>query len=61
MEKASNERPDVVMLDRALPDIKNGLETLRKLRLYEVNTGYFHLILLADKMNKEAFRIAESL
>ena len=61
LEKAHNERPDVIMLDLAMPDIKNGLEMIRKLRLHEVNTGHFHLILLADRMNEEALRIAESL
>jgi signal transduction histidine kinase/DNA-binding response OmpR family regulator len=61
LEKARNEKPDVIMFDLAMPDIKNGLEMLRKLRLDEENTGHVHLILLADRMNDEALRIAESL
>jgi PAS domain S-box-containing protein len=61
LEKAHNEKPDVIMLDLAMPDIKNGLETLKKLRLLEETTGHIHVILLADRMNEYAQRIAESL
>jgi PAS domain S-box-containing protein len=61
LEKVRNEKPDVIMFDLAMPDTKNGLEMLRKLRLDEKNTRHVHLILLADRMNDEALRIAESL
>ncbi len=59
-KKAQIENPDVIMLNMEAPDIKKGMETLKKLRLDE-STAHIHIILLADEMNKDARRIAETL
>ncbi len=61
LKKARNEKPDVIMLDLAMPDIKNGLEMFKKLRLDEEKTGHIHIILLADKTNECAQKIVETL
>jgi CheY-like chemotaxis protein len=61
LKKARNEKPDVIMLDLAMPDIKNGLEMFKKLRLDEETTGHIHIILLADKTNECAQKIVETL
>ncbi|MGR3178474.1 MAG: response regulator [Candidatus Anammoxibacter sp.] len=60
VKKAQSAKPDVIMLNLDVPDIKNGLETLKKLRLDET-TGHIHIILIADRMNEDARRIAETL
>lgn len=61
LKQARNEKPDVIMLDLAMPDIKNGLEMFKKLRLDEETTGHIHIILLADKTNECAQKIVETL
>lgn len=60
LKKAQSEKPDIIMLDLGLQDIKSGLEAVKKLRL-DKTTSHIYIILLADRMDEKARRIAESL
>ena len=59
IKKALEEKPEVVMLDLALPNIEKGIETLKKLQ--HETTKEIYIILFADKQNEKAHKIAEIL
>lgn len=59
-KKAINEKPDIIIMDLSLPDIKNGIEMIKKIRL-DGKTTNVHIILLADRMNENERRVAELL
>ncbi|MGR3318695.1 MAG: response regulator [Candidatus Anammoxibacter sp.] len=58
LKKARDERPDIIMLGLEMPDIKKGLETIKKLHK---SKNHIHMILFGRRMNKVARKIAETM
>ncbi|MGR3178480.1 MAG: response regulator [Candidatus Anammoxibacter sp.] len=58
LEKAQDEKPDIIMIDLETPDIKKGLEIIKK---HHKSKDHIHMILFGRRMNKEVRRMAETM
>ena len=60
LKMAQSESPDIIMFGLESQDIKNGLETIKKLRL-DKKTRNIYIILIVDSMDKDLQKVAELL